>query len=981
MPSSVIYAILGGPTPTGVIPSAFNYVATNVGSPNVSTFSAAFLNAFKMAGGLYPPRFYNDTWSPNNNPAYTYDLNADANGYPISMTGLSATVYTSLVARLFFQMGYVGPTTYPPGMNANLFYPPGQYTFQFLGVGSITISGDAAIVAGGDQLVFTSTTPAGIRGTFTVTNATSTGLTITTTAIGNVTYPAPANYPHAISLVPTAQMGAYTGTGAGYNAATTPIQDMYSGGMMFHPDFKASLANYSNLRFMDWFVTNSQQLKLFLGPVSIPTTATSANMYVNNCVNQSNRTFTVAPTGTSGTLTSSLSAGSYNFVFSDGEVRAVTVATTGVGPFSWSPALTGSPTTAVNAVTGNSSVTPVFTAAPTGTSGVCSPGTALPAGVIDLYFSDNQIHRCTQTSTAITFTAAPTGTSGTITVALAAGNYDIHFSDGEIRNVTLATSTTSLTWTTALTGSPSTSASALPTTITWTGSITGTPTTVAYGLQILPWSAPSQSLTVVGTNGQPFVMNMTYGSEVVTWSAGAFSTPITYGGSFGSGQNYVPTIFAHVFDTWSKRPQVTDACWAGWKGIPYECAMQLCNEMSTSNGFPVDMWWNMPAHSSWNSATVSYDQVFGIAAANLALSGNDGSGVKLPGFTGLNSGSKIYLEWSNETWNFISSSYYMAAVGTYRAPASSSSAMNQLHGIELANVAQCFYGVFGDTAYKARIVATLGEQNAGSLGASQCKNQSQATGWTGLTNPATGSNYLAPYLTVGITGGVSSSTKLITACHIAPYLQSGGTSELSATDKTYLLSLSGADATYAASRDEWFACAYSNTGPSGHTYVMNSNNGGVTSVFTNGWAGGLTSQLNVFYNDTNFAGQPWSTYIRLQYEGGEGFYSDTGTAGWDAFLGYLHYDPRMAYVYYDPAPGTAGHLPTNPSGPTGGIIPASAAAGITFYNQYYSMGKLKTNQTNFWGACDDMMQFDPAATQPIATSCPKWQGIQNYIQA
>lgn len=125
--------------------------------------------------------------------------------------------------------------------------------------------------------------------------------------------------------------------------------------------------------------------------------------------------FTAPPTGTSGVLTSSLAVGSYKMFFSDGQTRMVTQAVAGTS-VSWTGALTGTPTTAAYATPARL----IFTAPPTGTSAVI---------------------------------ASIGGTAG---ATLAAGTYLITFSDNQLRNVTLASASTTITWTGALTGSPTT---------------------------------------------------------------------------------------------------------------------------------------------------------------------------------------------------------------------------------------------------------------------------------------------------------------------------------------------------------------------------------------------------------------------------------------------------------------------------------------------------------------------------------------------
>ena len=66
-------------------------------------------------------------------------------------------------------------------------------------------------------------------------------------------------------------------------------------------------------------------------------------------------------------------------------------------------------------------------------------------------------------SVAVTFTAAPSGTSATLTSAWtnSTGLTALTFSDGEVRLATFTDTSTAVTWSGALTGSPTTSATAL----------------------------------------------------------------------------------------------------------------------------------------------------------------------------------------------------------------------------------------------------------------------------------------------------------------------------------------------------------------------------------------------------------------------------------------------------------------------------------------------------------------------------------------
>jgi hypothetical protein len=87
---------------------------------------------------------------------------------------------------------------------------------------------------------------------------------------------------------------------------------------------------------------------------------------------------------------------------------------------------------------------------------------SIPSGTTVTALSSNP------TPVAITFTAAPTGTSGVITVPWAgpSGLYLVSFSDGEFRSGTLTNGYSSVSWTPALTGAPSTAANVNTSTVT-----------------------------------------------------------------------------------------------------------------------------------------------------------------------------------------------------------------------------------------------------------------------------------------------------------------------------------------------------------------------------------------------------------------------------------------------------------------------------------------------------------------------------------
>lgn len=98
----------------------------------------------------------------------------------------------------------------------------------------------------------------------------------------------------------------------------------------------------------------------------------------------------------------------------------------------------------------------------------------VPSGATVTAFSANL------NATGITFTAPPTGSGGTLTgpwpVSPGTGLYLITFSDGEVRSAILTASSTSVTWSVALVGTPTANASVNTNTITMSAPATSTQT-------------------------------------------------------------------------------------------------------------------------------------------------------------------------------------------------------------------------------------------------------------------------------------------------------------------------------------------------------------------------------------------------------------------------------------------------------------------------------------------------------------------------
>ena len=262
-------------------PSSGGTLGTNLEGLSYYATELPFLNILKECGSNY----YFTGWFTGSPPADTLEeasLQLDSDGYPLAIpqTGLaSSSVYT---------ICFRSPTVYsggsaPPGQTA--WYPPGSYTVQWTGSGTVAISGDATATLTASGQTFNVTTPSA-NGLF---------VQLTSSATGNEL--------RNLSIVQTSLI-------ASFNA-----------GAIFHPLFASAVANFKQLRFMDWHNTNNE-----LSGVS----------------------FTAAPTGTGATLSSpwTLPSGSYNLYLAPtandlgAQAEIVSAAFTfGSTAANWSPAL------------------------------------------------------------------------------------------------------------------------------------------------------------------------------------------------------------------------------------------------------------------------------------------------------------------------------------------------------------------------------------------------------------------------------------------------------------------------------------------------------------------------------------------------------------------------------------------------------------------------------------------------------------------
>jgi hypothetical protein len=125
-------------------------------------------------------------------------------------------------------------------------------------------------------------------------------------------------------------------------------------------------------------------------------------------------------------------------------------------------------------------------------------------------------------------------------------------------------------------------------------------------------------------------------------------------------------------------------------GVPLEICTALIRELNALSNKPIDMWITIP---HWAMLSMDPDYLrssnFAIGAVDVVLNGANG-------FGGLPSQSKLFVEYSNETWNWsFPQSAYLARRGYLRSPlagTANSSYMVQLRSVIMINDIKSVYG-------------------------------------------------------------------------------------------------------------------------------------------------------------------------------------------------------------------------------------------------------------------------------------------------
>lgn len=429
------------------------------------------------------------------------------------------------------------------------------------------------------------------------------------------------------------------------------------------------------------------------------------------------------------------------------------------------------------------------------------------------------------------------------------------------------------------------------------------------------WTRPSGTYYAVFATGQVMPVTCTYGSSSLIWS-----TPL----SAAISTSAVGAMAFIAKGTWAQRPLPGNFAWTNDTGIPYETAIQCCNEL----GLPP--WLNIPATAN------IVDSTYATSLAQLMRTGTGASlsGWNVSSFSGVTSGLPR-VEYSNETWNGTYLSFNLMLMmgqetGFNTAQGNEYYGGQEYYGVQIAGICSAFSSVYGGSfASSVRVVCMTQE------GSNTYLNLSMNTpDWTSRA-------YLSGIGAVGC----------------APYF---GTDVISAADAATIKGQSNPV-------NELISLAYSATGASGHTY---SSLGGA------GWIQATIEQMQTFV--TGIQAQPWGALPIECYEGGsaldDAYDIEASVSGWRVnVLVATQNDSRFSQLEYDP---------THTLNATyAGYFEEMKKLGISFICQLcavgYEMTASSTAGSDSWGALQSDMQI--AAASGLSSLPSKYQGIMNYI--
>jgi hypothetical protein len=170
--------------------------------------------------------------------------------------------------------------------------------------------------------------------------------------------------------------------------------------------------------------------------------------------------------------------------------------------------------------------------------------------------------------------------------------------------------------------------------------------------------------------------------------------------------------------TWAGRTHVTDAGWGTDHGVPIEVAVQLCNEVQA------DCWLNIPVGATDDYITQMATLVHSTLAA----------------------GQRVYIEFSNEVWNFgFSQAAYARDQGKAMWPgqANDLDSNRSWFGMRTAQTCDIWKSVWGSDF--SRVTCVLGAQAASAYTATMSLKCPLWTGGAPCSNHNISAVAIAPY--------------------------------------------------------------------------------------------------------------------------------------------------------------------------------------------------------------------------------------------
>lgn len=291
-----------------------------------------------------------------------------------------------------------------------------------------------------------------------------------------------------------------------------------------------------------------------------------------------------------------------------------------------------------------------------------------------------------------------------------------------------------------------------------TGSATGATFTFSPGPGTMYWSID------VGARG----------AKPMVWGDG--SEPATvFGFTIASG-DYVPikydkNIAVHSdgagnldYGAWEFAGAGTGGGWG--REMPLELMTALVNEvnaLSVAQGIntPIHMWFNIPA-TGLNSMDPDYTTAsdYAVKSVDVILNGANG-------YAGLTANAKLFVEYSNETWNsgggFLNT-FYLARMGQLRWPTSGGADYVDMYILRSTIIMRALTAAYGTTRIK-RVLA-----GAGALGyVTSDLNEARVNA---STTPGLAGNY---YLTDALAAGFGTPIQNHDVFATATYFDGGAT--------------------------------------------------------------------------------------------------------------------------------------------------------------------------------------------------------------